>query len=370
MGNKSANTPSETNRVAGGYRVVYNVAKKMLESDVCPMLWGPPGVGKSTMAKGLADEFKVPLMTIILSHQADPADIVGGKIPGFLDGPDGKKIPVLHDCVPGWFEPFLTANKPFLLFLDEIPNSPAHATTILNSILLDRKIGNFPLPKGTMVMTAGNRMEDQCMVYPLSAALQQRIAHMEVRADVTDFSIYAKQAGLEPQISAYVNWKGIEGLISNVGTYPRVCPRVWEMADRVLKHLTPADSKNLVNYLGAVVGIKTAMEMKTFLEVWQNIDLTAIYAGKPPDFDKVSEDVKFAISFGLANDVNRKYKNPKERKTVDWALIANTLLANKFPPSLATLFFLNLDDTPIREASAEQKYAPFVDKVVKLLTSV
>ena len=356
-----------TNRVSGGYNTVYPIVKTLLESDVVPILWGPPGVGKSTMAQELAKKFNIPCVIQILSHQADPADLVGGKLPGKITV-DGKEKPVLHDACPGWFIEYYEKNQPFLLFLDEVPNSPAHATTILNSIILERRIGQFKLPEGTKVLCAGNRMEDQCMVYPLSAALQQRMAHIELMADVQDFTLYAKKKGLEPQIAAYINWKGLSGLIVNEGSYPRICPRVWEMADNVLKIAGSTDRKNLVNILGSVVGLKAAIDFKTFLEVWGNIDLKKALAGEIPDFANMEESTKYAFTFAYATEINRIYKNKTQKAKFDWNIASKVILAKGYPTSLATVFFINLDESPIKEAANCSAFQSLIDRVVPLLT--
>jgi len=357
-------TGTMTDKISGGYNSTIQLVRECLRADIVPFVWGPPGVGKTTMMAQLAEELKLPLVMQILSHQADPADLLGGKIPGFLEGKDGKKVPVLQDCVPDWFKLYYEKNEPILLFLDEVPNSPATATTILNSIMLERRIGSYKLPVGTKVACAGNRLEDQCMVYPLSAALQQRVAHVELAADVGDFSLYAKKKGFEPQIPAFINWKGMAALITHEGTYPRVCPRVWEMADKMLKTVG-ISHKNITSYLGTIIGLKMAVDFKVFLDVWHNVNIEALFSGDMPDFRGMDESTKYATSFAIANEVNKRYRSKTPK--IDWTQLSKIANAPGFPASLMAIMFFNMDTKPLDDAATVPAFAGTVEKIIDIM---
>ena len=62
-------------------------------------------------------------------------------------------------------------DKPFCLFLDELPAAPPDVQKAFYSLLLERRIGEYHLPKGTWVVAAGNRAEDKALVRTISSKL-------------------------------------------------------------------------------------------------------------------------------------------------------------------------------------------------------
>jgi len=84
--------------------------------------------------------------------------------------------------------------EPFCLFLDELPATSPEVQKAFYSILLERRIGEFPLPRGTWVAAAGNRVEDQFLVRVMSAALINRVTILQVRADRKEWFQWAESA--------------------------------------------------------------------------------------------------------------------------------------------------------------------------------
>ena len=67
--------------------------------------------------------------------------------------------------------------EPFCLFLDELPACTPDIQKSFYSLLLERRLGEWPLPEGTWVVAAGNRAEDRSLVRSLSAALVNRVVY-------------------------------------------------------------------------------------------------------------------------------------------------------------------------------------------------
>ena len=64
-------------------------------------------------------------------------------------------------------------DRPFCLFLDELPASPPDVQKAFYSLLLERRLGEYRLPRNSWVVAAGNRVEDQALTRSLSSALDQ-----------------------------------------------------------------------------------------------------------------------------------------------------------------------------------------------------
>ena len=66
-----------------------------------------------------------------------------------------------------------------ILFLDELPNAEPSKQNAALQLVLDRKLGNYTLPDGWMIVAAGNAAEDRAHVFEPSPALNNRFINIE-----------------------------------------------------------------------------------------------------------------------------------------------------------------------------------------------
>ncbi len=103
------------------------------------------------------------------------------------------------------------------------------------SLILDRRIGAYELPAGSIVIGAGNRSTDNALARPMASALVNRLVHVHLRAGVEDWLAWAASAGIHPWIVDYlterpdhlwVNPPKVEEVFST--------PRSWHMLSDAL----------------------------------------------------------------------------------------------------------------------------------------
>lgn len=156
------------------------------------LLLAAPGVGKSDIVRRAASDAGLACRSL-LGTQIAPEDVSG--IPRIV----GERSVF---CPPRVLLP--EDNRPFCLFLDELPAAAPDVQKALYALLLERRIGEHALPPGTWVVAAGNRVEDNSMVSSISAALINRVVVLHVRADVTDWLAWAKTERVRPELMAFV----------------------------------------------------------------------------------------------------------------------------------------------------------------------
>src|SRR5580700_8863529 len=144
------------------------------------LLLSPPGVGKSDCVRQAAQEAGLVCRSL-LGTQIAPEDVSG--VPTIV----GERSVF---CPPRVLLPEIPT--PFCLFLDELPACTPDIQKAFYSLLLERRLGEHPLPKGTWVVAAGNRVEDRSLVRPLSSALVNRVIILHVRVDVGEWLTWAR----------------------------------------------------------------------------------------------------------------------------------------------------------------------------------
>jgi hypothetical protein len=257
---------------------------------ISAMIWGAPGIGKSSIVKQLAIKHQLEFIDIRLSQLA-PTDLRG--------------LPVAEDGVSKWFPPeFLPQQGRGILFLDEINMAPPTMQGMAQQLILDRQVGSYCVPDGWFVWAAGNRKEDRAGVFEMPAPLANRFLHLQVEPHFESFKAYALDRGVSEQIIAFLSFR--PSLLHKIDPQqPAWCsPRSWMMAsclhDRGLD-LAPA------------IGTAANAEFQAFVLTYQMLpDLTPILAGNGAHLPFPTEpSARYATAVGLtvhaATDVDRAY---------------------------------------------------------------
>ena len=246
------------------------------------MIWGPPGVGKSSIVRQVALRNGLPEPIDLRLSQLAPTDLRG--------------LPVPENGISRWWPPeFLpreaTHGAKGILFLDELNMAAPAVQGIAQQLILDRRVGEYRLPPGWFVWAAGNRKEDAASVYTMPAPLSNRFLHLHVCPDLEAFTLYATQVGLHKDIIAFLNFRPelLHRLSREEPAWPS--PRSWEMASLLYTEGLPIDP---------AVGAGAAAEFKAYLAVLKDLpDLGGILQGQSPKPPR-ELSARYAVVVGLA----------------------------------------------------------------------
>ncbi|MFD6395753.1 AAA family ATPase [Nocardia sp. NPDC060249] len=184
-------------------------------------LWGAPGIGKSSLVRTFADSLGLECVTL-LGTQLAPEDLIG--------------VPQIVDDRSRFAPPELIARpEPYCLFLDELNAAAPEVQKSFYSLILDRRIGTYELPAGSVVIGAGNRATDNALARPMASALVNRMVHLHLRADVDDWLKWAATHDIHPWIIRYLTQRPDHLWSAPPKTEaPFSTPRGWHMLSDAL----------------------------------------------------------------------------------------------------------------------------------------
>jgi MoxR-like ATPase len=310
---------------------------------VQPMfLWGPPGVGESAIPREICQERNLTLVDVRMSL-LDPTDLRG--IPAVVDvqcdvcrgnGGENNTCPACGGThirtVAKWLEPsMLPKDGKGVLFLDELTSAPPLQQAAAYQLTLDRKIGEYSLPDGFIVLAAGNNVTDRAVVYPMSTALRNRFTHVNFEHHLDDWLAWARDAGINTYIQAFLTWRGGDLLFNfkpEATDKAFATPRSWEFASRVLTHFHPSIQREL---LDGTIGAGAAAEFLGFLKLREEIpSIEKIFAGE----DIVPKDI--GLRYALISALVSHCEQPEQyERLLNYSL--NQSLPREFSVLLAKL---------------------------------
>lgn len=135
-----------------------------------------------------------------------------------------------------------------ILFLDELNRATREVRQGTFQIVLDRMVGQIPLPKGWIIVSANNPpdIEGKGMGYQVSStddrAFLSRFCHVAVQPSPSEWLSWARRSGISPQIRAFISRMGAPMLGSDRAiAVPNLSPtpRSWTTLSRFLVPLPP-----------------------------------------------------------------------------------------------------------------------------------
>lgn len=248
---------------------------------------GAPGIGKTDIILSAAKKLKYD---VLITHPVVDSPIDYKGLGAIVEG-KAKFLPY------GNLEQMITANKPLIVFFDDLGQAPAAVQAAVMQLLLSRSINGAALSKHVRFAAATNRREDKAHVSGILEPVKSRftsIVELEVNND--DWIVWAEKKDVPKSLIHYIQWRP-EMLFNFKPTRdienspsPRTVAAVGNMMNKKLPNSLMFDA------IAGAAGLAFATEFTSFLRVYKELPtIKEIQAN--PETCKVPTEVsaKFAI---------------------------------------------------------------------------
>jgi MoxR-like ATPase len=278
---------------------LYEALHALIGERVPLHIWGACGVGKSQIVHQVANDLDYDFLDV-RAVQLDPVDLRG--------------LPRISADQTEWVPPkFLPTSGKGILFLDELTSAPQMTQAGCYQLVLDRKLGEYVLPDGWVVIAAGNPASERGVHFAMPRPLRNRFVHLDLEPDLDDWCRWAVKAQVRPEIIAFLRFKPellhTADATSDANAWPT--PRSWEMASQVLCGIARRQKTQFLSgasefeaqLLDGTVGPAAASELVAFIRLFRqlpSIDEILLNPTTAPLPTEPSAQIAIATALGRA----------------------------------------------------------------------
>lgn len=271
----------------------------VMKAGCTPAIWGPPGVGKSTLGREVAKALNADLY-ILDAPLLQPIDYAVA-----VPDRDSKKV-VLYTTG------FIPEKGPAVILIEDLPHAKPYQMVPIMQMVLDRRIGTLKFSDNVYFVITGNRDEDLAGTNPIPSPLNNRLIHFTMDADPEEWTKWAEREGLHRYVVGFV--KAYPGMLvkppeDGVKAWPT--PRSYHMLARLLAEAEKEDrltEESLRALASASIGSSAAHMFVAWVKYYSSINPQKVLAGEIPNTQDRTQ--MFAVALSVAGYLKKAKTMP------------------------------------------------------------
>lgn len=197
------------------------------------LLMGPPGIGKTQIMEQVARESEIALVSYTITHHTRQSAVGLPYIKG--EKFDDKEYSVteytMSEIIASVYSKMReTGLREGILFIDEINCVSETLAPTMLQFLQCKTFGNQAIPKGWIIVAAGNPPEYNKSVREFDMVTLDRVRRIDITADYSVWKEYARQVHLHSALLSYLELrpKNFYRIEADVDGLQFVTARGWE----------------------------------------------------------------------------------------------------------------------------------------------
>lgn len=270
------------------------------------MIYSAPGCGKSDIIHQIGHELGRPVIDIRLALY-DPSDIKG--FPYFDPITQSMKWAPSSELPR---DPDSTA----IVFLDELVSAAPSTQAAAYQLVLNRKVGEYVLPKNCVIVAAGNRASDRGVVYKMPMPLANRFVHLDLKVDVEQWIDWALKKGLHKDVVGYISHQKQDLFTFDPKSsgHAFATPRTWEFTSQFLDNEENMGEETALDLISGTIGDGLALKFNAYRKTSAKLPKAMdILEGKVTELKTKEIGALYSLVISLAYELQdlhiKKHKN-------------------------------------------------------------
>jgi hypothetical protein len=242
-------------------------------------------------------------------------------------------------------------------------------------LVLNRRVGQYILPKGVDIVAAGNRDGDKGVTYRMPAPLANRFLHLEAKVDFDDFQEWATANKIHPEVVGYVGFakQDLYDFDPKSSSKAFATPRSWVFVSDLLQD-DDTDTDTLTDLVAGAIGDGLAVKFMAHRKIAGKLPKAPdILSGKVKDLQIKEVSAMYSLTVSLCYEL----KDQADKKATNWDSQADCFfryMMDNFPTELVVMgaktaltnYNLPLDATKMKNFDEfHKKYGKYVLKAME-----
>lgn len=163
----------------------------------------------------------------------------------------------------------ITGKVKAILALEEFNSAPPSVQAAAYQLVLDRKLGEYEVPEGVVILAMGNRDTDKGVTFKMPTPVANRFVHIEMQPDFDDWQRWALLNNVHRDVVGYLTAFKAELFEFDAGTAARgfATPRSWHAVSDILHANEDIHEMVLLGLISGSVGDGVAFKFLEFRKV-------------------------------------------------------------------------------------------------------
>jgi hypothetical protein len=280
-------------------------------------LWGPPGIGKSELVKQIGDSGALGKTHVIDMRLAlfEPTDLRGYPVPNMETG-------VMQWLPPADLpsEELAAQYDTVIVFLDEMNSAAPSVQAAGYQLILNRRIGQYVLPKNVVMIAAGNRETDKGVTYRMPKPLENRFVHFELRVDFADWLSWAVMNKVDADVVGYLSFaKGdLYNFDPQSSSRGFATPRAWTFTSELIEDADDLAEGLQTDLVAGCVGEGIAVKFMAHRKIAGDLpDPVEVLDGKVKTMKSTEISAKYALATSMCYELRDRSINGEKSGKMD-----------------------------------------------------
>jgi MoxR-like ATPase len=220
-----------------------------------------------------------------------------------------------------------------ILALEEFNSAAPSVMAAAYQLILDRRIGDYVVPDGVMLLALGNRDSDRGVTHQLAKPVANRFIHLMMEFSWEDWFVWAGRNNIHADVLGYLSkWQSKANSFDPDSPHLNFAtPRSWEFVSRVISQPGAADSATIGALICGAVGDAIGAEFIQHRKFMADMpDVNDILDGAVTVFKPSDPRHETQIAYSVC--VQMCYELARRARRVEAGYTGEKKDFNKYPP--------------------------------------